>query len=285
MVLRERGGGSGGGNSSCTEQTSSLCLRLHFFQVLLDHTDEGGFRGGMVVGGVVQTGGQLEEHGRGAVQCGPARYGSYDRSSAPAALLTDHNSFPLNTLVWHLAFSHNGTMLASCGKDQTAIIWDVERTSKAAGSSGGSSTVSRRHVLRGHSGPVAFLCWSPDDTKLATCGERVLLRGGGGEHARCLLAVSEWMVGPDHCIALVPLDGSHVLFLTVAAPWPAAGQDALRLWDAASGKCLSVFLHHKDPVRWLAAWSPSSFPRKVCLWPGDIKPRGTAALLACCSTA
>lgn len=28
-----------------------------------------------------------------------------------------------------------------------------------------------------------------------------------------------------------------------------AGQDALRLWDAATGKCLAVFVHHTDPVR------------------------------------
>lgn len=26
------------------------------------------------------------------------------------------------------------------------------------------------------------------------------------------------------------------------------GQDALRLWDAATGKCLAVFVHHTDPV-------------------------------------
>lgn len=40
------------------------------------------------------------------------------------------------------------------------------------------SIVTRRHVLRGHSGPIAFLCWSPDDTKLATCGEGGRRQGG-----------------------------------------------------------------------------------------------------------
>jgi WD40 repeat protein len=160
--------------------------------------------------------------------------------------------------VWHLQFSHDGQMLASCGKDQTAIIWDVQPRSAANSSSprdggtsnsgsgtgrlnggtggstvqvgsgvsigsavnigscvnigsgvnsssghggdafdsgSGGSVVSRRCVLRGHSGPIAFLTWSPDDSKLATCG-----------------------------------------------------QDALRLWDVASGECCAVLRHHKDPV-------------------------------------
>ena len=87
-------------------------------------------------------------------------------------------------------------MLASCGKDQTAIIWDVERRGQsgsgsdngtpggggAGGAGSGSrhgSVVVRRHVLRGHSGPIAFLCWSPDDSKLATCGELMAAWSGG----------------------------------------------------------------------------------------------------------
>lgn len=115
--------------------------------------------------------------------------------------------------VWHLAFSHNGRMLASCGKDQTAIIWDVERRGQpgsGSGSPGGSSSgggggsigagsgkgsaVVRRHVLRGHSGPIAFLCWSPDDSKLATCGET---KFGG-----CMWQGQEEL--SRHCIPAVP---------------------------------------------------------------------------------
>lgn len=145
--------------------------------------------------------------------------GTEQLPSCTTQVLLDHTDE-----VWHLQFSHDGTMLASCGKDQTAILWEVQRgssgggggdASQGSGKTGGGaaavgrgapprvgSTVVKRHVLRGHRGSIAFLCWSPDDRKLATCG-----------------------------------------------------QDALRLWDVASGRCLAVFLHHKEPVA-CAAWFP-----------------------------
>ncbi len=64
--------------------------------------------------------------------------------------------------VWHLAFSPDGAYLASGSKDGTACLWAV--------SPPGGSRLAHRHTLRGHSGPVVFVAWSPDASKLATCG-------------------------------------------------------------------------------------------------------------------
>lgn len=153
--------------------------------------------------------------------------------------------------VWHLAFSHDGCMLASCGKDQTAILWDVER---AGPGSGGGRTVTRRHVLRGHTGPVAFLCWGPDSAQIATCGAHASSGSGrwvvgAGAGASCCPGSAFW--APLHVHA------DHPPLRAPARPAPPrrTGQDALRLWDTASGKCVAIFRHHTDPVT-CAAWFP-----------------------------
>ena len=63
--------------------------------------------------------------------------------------------------VWHLQFSHGGRHLASASKDGSAIIWEVTAPRRR---------LVKRHTLKGHTGPVVFVAWSPDDSKLATCG-------------------------------------------------------------------------------------------------------------------
>lgn len=49
----------------------------------------------------------------------------------------------------------------------TAAIWAVFLPQV---SPRGGQRLAHRHTLRGHSGPVVFVAWSPDGSKLATCG-------------------------------------------------------------------------------------------------------------------
>ena len=93
----------------------------------------------------------------------------YHNSSTPPSLFSDHtcdrSQFPLRTVlelnqnvgeVWFVAFSHNGRRLATSGEDSAVIIYDT-------------STFHVRHTLRDHTSHVAYLTWSPDDSKLITC--------------------------------------------------------------------------------------------------------------------
>ena len=79
--------------------------------------------------------------------------------------MCDRSQFPLQTVlelgqnadeVWFLEFSHDGTKLATSGKDTAVVIYDT-------------STFQVRHTLRDHGDRVAYVAWSPDDTKLITC--------------------------------------------------------------------------------------------------------------------
>ncbi|KAG2501778.1 hypothetical protein HYH03_000278 [Edaphochlamys debaryana] len=67
--------------------------------------------------------------------------------------------------VWHIAFSHDGSMLASGSKDRTAILWSVQQR---------PPRLAPLHVLAGHAQPVALLVWAPDDRRIITCSEETL---------------------------------------------------------------------------------------------------------------
>jgi WD40 repeat protein len=102
-------------------------------------------------------------------------------ASRPASLLRDHacgaSALPSRCAavleahadeVWHLAFSHDGTRLASAGKDACVVVHALQG-SGSGGSGGGGITATLLHALRGHAGPVTHVCWSPDDALLLSC--------------------------------------------------------------------------------------------------------------------
>ncbi|KAH6655308.1 WD domain-containing protein [Truncatella angustata] len=71
--------------------------------------------------------------------------------SQPIIELDDHSGE-----VWQVAFSHDGTKLASCGGDKQVIIYEVP-------------SFKVLHTLRDHSHGVGNVAWSWDDSMLVTC--------------------------------------------------------------------------------------------------------------------
>lgn len=94
-------------------------------------------------------------------------------SSSSPSLYSDHtcdrSRFPTEAIIeflepsmedaeiWQVRFSHNGKFLAGCGSGEKVFIWDVQTLRLA---------FSLPDLKQG-CGNVA---WSPDDTKLVTCG-------------------------------------------------------------------------------------------------------------------
>ena len=134
--------------------------------------------------------------------------------------------------VGSVAWSPDGSRLATADKDGTARIWDAKSGAEI-------------HTLRGHALEVASVSWSPDGSRIATAGwdktarvwdtksgvETLALRGHLGE----VISVS-W--SPD---------GSRIA---------TAGADATaRVWDARTGVEELVLKGHTE---WVASvsWSP-----------------------------
>lgn len=85
-------------------------------------------------------------------------------------ILTEHKNE-----VWFVQFSNNGEYLASSSSDCTAIIWKVPEDGR----------VTLKHTLRSHHNPVSFVAWSPDDSKLLTCGNVEVLKLWDVETGTC----------------------------------------------------------------------------------------------------
>lgn len=102
----------------------------------------------------------------------------YHTNPEPPSLYADHfcakSRFPSEVVyelddhsgeVWQVQFSHDGTKMASCGKDNLVIIWavpsfDVLHKLDAVPNS------DPNHDAPG----VGAVAWSPDDSMLVTCG-------------------------------------------------------------------------------------------------------------------
>mmetsp|Transcript_23569 Transcript_23569/g.65057 ORF Transcript_23569/g.65057 Transcript_23569/m.65057 type:complete len:410 (+) Transcript_23569:1001-2230(+) len=73
--------------------------------------------------------------------------------------------------VWFVEFSHDGSMLASASRDGIIILWSVPSVPHSH-----EAHITQKACLRGHSGPLLFLAWSPDDRWLLSCGSDKLLK-------------------------------------------------------------------------------------------------------------
>ncbi|KAF2753983.1 WD40 repeat-like protein [Pseudovirgaria hyperparasitica] len=154
----------------------------------------------------------------------------YHNTSASPSLyvdhVCDHGDFPRKldvTLsdhmdeVWYLQYSHNGSRLATAGKDGKVIIYD---------------TCSQSVLMElEHEGGVCYLAWSPDDTKLITCTQEQ----GSDTTARM------WDVGTQ----MVLLEMTDFTYPVMSAAWAPNGEsfvtgsqdaeNALIMWDTKKG--------------------------------------------------
>ncbi len=134
--------------------------------------------------------------------------------------------------VHDVAWSPDGSALATAHADSTVRLWDV------AGGEG-------RRTLKGHTGAVWAVAWSADGSRLAS--------GSGDQTVRIWTAV----------------DGQELRVLTghtgrvQSVTWPPDGtrlasgglDHTVRVWDADTGREIHLLTSHENLVRQVA-WSP-----------------------------
>ncbi|KAG2147170.1 WD40-repeat-containing domain protein [Suillus cothurnatus] len=93
--------------------------------------------------------------------------------------ICDKESFPGKTTtilevhsdeVWNVAWSHDGTRLASASKDKTAIIWRIGLETEPS-----SRDSIAEFILRDHPYYISCLAWSLDDSILSTSADHLIL--------------------------------------------------------------------------------------------------------------
>ncbi|KAI9696648.1 MAG: hypothetical protein M1820_008097 [Bogoriella megaspora] len=167
----------------------------------------------------------------------------YHNTEEPPSLYLDHtcsaDDFPLHVAltlraqqdeVWSLAFSNQGTMLATSSKDSTVLIYDT-------------TTWRVIHTLAEHGeGGVGYVAWSPDDKKLVSCAQDKSARVWDSRTGQCLFELNEfsepvttavWTNSGDHLIL-----GSMGVDLPITT-WNMNG-DRVHNWADESGEKIRV---------------------------------------------
>ncbi len=155
--------------------------------------------------------------------------------------------------VWALAWSPDGTHIASGGADQLVQVWNA-------------STGHHFFSYTGHTSVVIGVAWSPDGTRIASGGSwdntAQVWNASTGHHLFTYTGHTDAVIG----LAWSP-DGTRI----VSGSWDNTAQ----VWNATNGGDVFIYTGHTNYVL-RVAWSPdgkyiasSSFDSTVQIWSPD----------------
>ena len=161
--------------------------------------------------------------------------------------------------VWSIAWSPDGSKLATASWDKTAKVWEA-------------GTGRELLTLRGHQSPVWSIAWSPDGSKLATASDDKTAKVWEAGAGRELLTLHGHQCSVQS-IAWSP-DGSKLA--------TASDDRTAKVWETgADRELLTLRPHHQDNVQSIA-WSPdgsklatASYDQTARVWEAGVWEAGT----------
>ncbi|MEL6815164.1 MAG: caspase family protein [Cyanobacteria bacterium J06598_3] len=138
--------------------------------------------------------------------------------------------------VWDVAFSPDGTMLATVSADKRIRLWDAA-TGEAL-----NTLPSDDNLIAAHRNTIWSVVFSPDGTMLATASDDRTVKLWDvetGEVSKTLEGHSDWVVS-----AVFSPDGSMLA--------TASADKTVKLWDVATGEVSKTLVGHGDRVNSVA---------------------------------
>jgi WD40 repeat protein len=140
--------------------------------------------------------------------------------------------------VWSVAWSHDGTRIASAGADTTVQVWYAD-------------TGRLIYPYKGHHGGVPSVTWSPDDYRIASASydKTVQVWDSDGIY----LAKNKRIIYSKHTDYVIAVAWSP------NNKYIASGSDdhSVQVWNPDNGDPITRYSGHTGPVR-AVAWSPDS---------------------------
>jgi WD40 repeat protein len=133
--------------------------------------------------------------------------------------------------VWGIAWSPDGTKLATASEDKTAKVWEARSGRQLL-------------TLRGHEASIWSIAWSPDGSKLATASDDKTAKVWDASTGHTLLTLHGHQASA-RSIAWSP-DGTRLA--------TASFDNTGKVWEASTGRELLTLRGHQGYV-WAIAWS------------------------------
>ena len=143
--------------------------------------------------------------------------------------------------VYAVAWSPDGTRLASGSRDKTIQIWDA-------------SNGRLFRTCTGHSFDVLGVAWSPNGKRMASGSQDNTVQMWDANSGRLVLTTYTGHLGGVTCVAWSP-DGKRIA--------SSSYDKTVQVWDARSGRLLYKYTRHSDAV-YAVAWSPDGTRLASC---------------------